>query len=40
MSGLMATIFPPFSTHFSSDASILGWLVPGFWPAMMMVSAS
>ena len=33
-------IFAPFSLAFSSTDSMRGWLVPGFWPAMTMRSAS
>ena len=39
-SGLIAMIFAPLAFAFSSTESIRGWLVPGFWPAMRMTSAS
>ena len=40
MRGLPATTVAPRSTATSSAESILGWLVPGFWPTQMIVSAS
>ena len=33
-------ILAPLAFAFSSTDSIRGWLVPGFWPAMMMRSAA
>ena len=39
-SGLTATILAPLSLAFSRALSIRGWLVPGFWPAMTISSAS
>jgi hypothetical protein len=39
-SGLTAMILAPLAFAFSSTESIRGWLVPGFWPAMMIKSAS
>ena len=33
-------IFAPFFLAFSSAVSIRGWLVPGFWPAITISSAS
>ena len=37
--GFTNTILHPFSFAFCSAVSIRGWLVPGFWPAMMIASA-
>ena len=33
-------ILAPFRFAFSSAVSIRGWLVPGFWPAITISSAS
>ena len=37
--GLTATILQPRSLALCSGVSILGWLVPGFWPMTKMASA-
>ena len=38
-SGFTAMIFPPRCLIFSSEVSIRGWLVPGFWPTTSTRSA-
>ena len=35
-SGLIETILAPFCLAISRAVSIRGWLVPGFWPAIMI----